>query len=148
MRFKKFLVYLLFLLPWFISNLIFKVDTAYYQSLDRPWFAPPPIIFGIVWPILYALIAYSIYKTWSNSNSNYKIYLVINYIANQLYTFFFFVLKNNFLSLVDTIIILISSLYLYVETKNLNKDKAKYLIPYIIWNIFALILVFTIFITN
>lgn len=148
MRFKKFLVYLLFLLPWFISNLIFKVDTAYYLSLDRPWFAPPPIIFGIVWPILYALIAYSVYKTWSNSNSNYKIYLVINYIANQLYTFFFFVLKNNFLSLVDTIIILISSLYLYVETKNLNKDKAKYLIPYIIWNIFALILVFTIFITN
>ena len=148
MRFKKFLVYLLFLLPWFISNLIFKVDTAYYQSLDRPWFAPPPIIFGIVWPILYALIAYSVYKTWSNSNSNYKIYLVINYIANQLYTLFFFVLKNNFLSLVDTIIILISSLYLYIETKNLNKDKAKYLIPYIIWNIFALILVFTIFITN
>ena len=73
MKFKKFLVYLLFLLPWFISNLLFKIDTAYYQSLNRPWFAPPPIIFGIVWPILYALIAYSIYKTWSNSNSNYKI---------------------------------------------------------------------------
>ena len=148
MKYKKFLVYLLFLLPWFISNLLFKIDTAYYQSLDRPWFAPPPIIFGIVWPILYALIAYSIYKTWSNSNSNYKIYLAINYIANQLYTLFFFVLKNNFLSLVDTIIILISSLYLYVETKNLNKDMAKYLIPYILWNIFALVLVFTIFITN
>ena len=148
MKFKKFLVYLIFLLPWFISNLIFKIDTAYYQSLDRPWFAPPPIIFGIVWPILYALIAYSVYKTWSNSNSNYKIYLVINYIANQLYTLFFFVLKNNFLSLVDTIIILISSLYLYIETKNLNKEKEKYLIPYILWNIFALILVFTIFITN
>lgn len=148
MKLKKFLVYLIFLLPWFISNLIFKIDTAYYQSLDRPWFAPPPIIFGIVWPILYALIAYSVYKTWSNSNSNYKIYLVINYIANQLYTLFFFVLKNNFLSLVDTIIILISSLYLYIETKNLNKEKEKYLIPYILWNIFALILVFTIFITN
>ena len=148
MKFKKFLVYLLFLLPWFISNLLFKIDTAYYQSLDKPWFAPPPIVFGIVWPILYALIAYSIYKTWSNSNSNYKIYLVVNYIANQLYTLFFFVLKNNFLSLVDTIIILISSLYLYIETKNLNKEKEKYLIPYILWNIFALILVFTIFITN
>ncbi len=148
MKFKKFLVYLIFLLPWFISNLIFKIDTAYYQSLDRPWFAPPPIIFGIVWPILYALIAYSVYKTWDCSNSNYKIYLVINYIANQLYTFLFFGLKNNFLALVDTIIILISSLYLYIETKNLNKEKEKYLIPYILWNIFALILVFTIFITN
>ena len=140
MRFKKFLVYLLFLLPWFISNLIFKIDTAYYQSLDRPWFAPPPIIFGIVWPILYALIAYSVYKTWSNSNSNYKIYLVINYIANQLYTLFFFVLKNNFLSLVDTIIILISSLYLYIETKKLKQRKGKifnslYIMEYICINI-------------
>lgn len=148
MKFKKFLVYLLFLLPWFLGGIIFKSDTAYYLSLDRPWFAPSPIIFGIVWPILYLLIAYSVYKTWPNSTSNYKIYLVINYVANQLFTWAFFSLKNNFLALVDTIIILISSLYLYVETKNINQDKAKYLIPYIIWNIFALILVFTIFIIN
>lgn len=148
MKFKKFLVYLLFLLPWFLSNLFFKTDTAYYLSLNLPWFAPPPIVFGIVWPILYGLIAYSISKTWPNSTSNYKIYLLINYVANQLYTWVFFGLKNNFLALVDTIIVLVSSLYLYVETKAINEDKAKYLIPYIIWNIFALILVFTIFITN
>lgn len=148
MKFKKFLVYLLFLLPWFLSSLIFKIDTSYYNSLDLPWFAPPPIIFAFVWPILYALIAYSVYKTWPNSNSNYKIYLVINYVSNQLYTFAFFSLKNNFLALVDTIIVLISSLYLYVETKKLNSGKNKYLIPYIIWNIFALILVFSIFVIN
>ena len=148
MKFRKFFVYLLFLLPWFLSGLLFKIDTAYYIGLNRPWFAPSPIIFGIVWPILYLLISYSVYKIWPNSSSNYKIYLVINYLANQLFTFAFFVLKNNFLALVDTIIVLISSLYLYVETNYLYKDKAKYLIPYIIWNIFALILVFTIFIIN
>lgn len=146
--FKKFLVYLLFLLPWFLSGVIFKTDTSYYFSLNLPWFAPNPIVFGIVWPILYVLIAYSVYKTWPNSTSNYKIYLTINYVANQLYTWTFFVLKNNFLALVDVIIILISSLYLYVETRTLNEDKKWYLVPYIIWNIFALILVFTIFITN
>ena len=58
MKFKKFLVYLLFLLPWFVSSLIFKTDTAYYNSLNLPWFAPPPFIFAIIWPILYSLIAY------------------------------------------------------------------------------------------
>lgn len=148
MKFKKFLVYLLFLLPWFLSAVIFKVDKGYYMSLNLPFFAPPPIIFGIVWPILYGLIAYSVYKTWPGSSSNYKIYLVINYVANQLYTWAFFGVKNNFLALVDTIIVLISSLYLYNETKVLNRDKAKYLIPYIVWNIFALLLVFTIFVIN
>ena len=148
MKFKKFLVYLIFLIPWFLSALIFKVDTSYYFSLNLPWFAPPPIVFGIVWPILYALIAYTVYKTFPNSTSNYKIYLVINYVANQLYTFCFFTLQNNFLGLVDAIIVLISSLYLYVETKMLQGNISKYLIPYVIWNIFALILSFTIFIMN
>ena len=148
MKFKNFLGYLLFLLPWFLSSFIFKVDSNYYFSLNLPWFAPLPIVFGIIWPILYVLIVYSIYKIWFKSTSNYKIYLVINYVANQLFTFAFFTSKSNFLALVDTIIVLISSLYLYVETKAIDQDKAKYLLPYIIWNIFALVLVFTIFVIN
>lgn len=148
MMFKKFLVYLLFLLPWFLSAVIFRSDSSYYFSLNQPFFAPPPWIFGVVWPILYILIAYSVYKNFSTSSSNYKIYLVINYVSNQLFSWAFFGLKNNFLALVDTIIVLISSLYLYVESKMLNENSAKYLVPYIIWNIFALILIFSIFIMN
>lgn len=148
MRFKKFLVYLLFLLPWFLSAVIFRSDSSYYFSLNQPFFAPPPWVFGVVWPILYILIAYSVYKNFPNSSSNYKIYLVINYVANQLFSWAFFGLKNNFLALVDTIIVLISSLYLYVESKMLNWNSAKYLVPYIIWNIFALVLIFSVFIMN
>lgn len=148
MKFKIFFKYLAFLLPWFLSALLFKNDSTYYYSLNLPWFAPPPVIFAIVWPILYILIAYSVYKTIPKSTSNYKIYLVINYLANQLFSFCFFTLKNNFLALVDVIIVLISSLYLYVETKLIDDDNKWYLIPYIIWNIFALILIFTIFIIN
>ena len=148
MKLKHFLEYIACLLPWFLSNILFPIDTAYYQGLNLPAFAPAPIAFGIIWPILYGLIAYSIYKTSPNSTSNYKIYLVINYVANQLFTLCFFVLKNNFLALVDVIIVLISSLYLYVETKILNKNATGYLVPYIIWNIFALVLIFTIFVIN
>lgn len=146
--FKSFFKYLLFLLPWFISSLIFRMDTNYYVNLDKPWFAPPGIIFGIVWPILYILIAYSIYKTWDKRDKNYNIYLIINYLSNQLFTLFFFVLKNNFLALVDVIIVLISSIYLYFMTKVLNNNYSKYLVPYIIWNVYALILIFSIFIIN
>lgn len=148
MYFRKFISYLTFLLPWFLSGILFRSDSAYYFSLNLPFFAPPPIIFAIVWPILYLLIAYSVWKTFFCSTTNYKIYLVINYVANQLFTFCFFVLKDNFLALVDVIIVLISSLYLYVETKILNKKYAFYLIPYVIWNIFAFILIFTIFVMN
>ncbi len=148
MNFKKLLKILLFTLPWFVSSLLFKVDTNYYLNLNLPIFAPPPILFAIIWPILYLLITYSIYHTYPESTSNYKIYLLINYLSNQLYTFCFFTLKDNFLALTDTIIVLISSLYLYQETKILKPKYKFYLIPYIIWNLFALILSFSIFIMN
>lgn len=148
MKLKNFFIYLIFLLPWFIGGLIFKIDTNYYNDLTKPFFAPPPILFGIIWPILYILISYSIYKIWFKSTPNYRIYLFINYLSNQLYTFCFFILKNNLLSLIDTIIVLISSIYLYKETKNIDSKYSKYLIPYILWNIFATILSLSILILN
>lgn len=148
MKFKKIFSYLLFLLPWFISSILFRVDKNYYLSLRLPFFAPSPIIFAIVWPILYILVAYSIYKTYKDRNNIYTISLIFNYIFNQLYTFFFFVLKNNFLGLIDSIIVLITSIVLFIEIKKIDKNKSYFLIPYILWNIFAFILSISIIILN
>ena len=148
MNYKKIVNYLLCLLPWFISSIIFRVDTNYYKNLNLPFFAPPGIVFPIVWTVLYILISISIYKVIKNSTSNYKIYLLINYLSNQLYTLCFFVIKNNFLAFCDCLIVFISSLYLYVETKNMNNKVSLYLIPYLIWNGFATILSLAIFIMN
>ena len=148
MNIKKIFTFVLYLLPWFLSTLIFKMDTNHYSNLIKPPFAPPPIIFGIVWPILYLLITISIYKVFNISNNKYKITLLINYISNQLFSFFFFTLKNNALALVDTIIVLISSIYLYRETKKIDDRASKYLIPYILWNIFATILISSILALN
>lgn len=140
MNIRNIFKFILYLLPWFLSTIIFGIDTNYYKTLNLPPFAPPPIIFAIIWPILYLLITYTIYKILPQSNDKYKKYLIINYISNQLYTFFFFTLKSTSLALIDTIIVLISSIYLYKETNNLDKKTSKYLIPYILWNIFATIL--------
>lgn len=148
MKFKKFFSYLLFLLPWFISSILFRVDKNYYLSLRLPFFAPSPIIFAIIWPILYILIAYSIYKTYKDRNNIYTISLIFNYIFNQLYTFFFFVLRNNFLGLIDSIIVLVTSIVLFIEIKKIDKNKSYFLIPYIFWNIFAFILSISIIILN
>ena len=148
MNYKKIIKYLIFLLPWFLSSIFFRIDINYYNNLIKPFFTPPAITFSIIWPILYLLIAYSVYKVWNESHPNYRIYLFINYLANQVYTLCLFQIKNNFLALTDSIIILISSLYLYLETKNINSNYSKYLIPYIIWNTFALILSFSIFTLN
>lgn len=148
MKFKKLLKYILFLLPWFLSSILSSNKYNYYNSLNLPFFAPPKIIFPIVWFVLFILIAYSVYKVYSMSDKTYKKVLFINYLSNQLFTILFFNLENLFLSFVDTVIVFMSSLYLYEATYNYDKAVSKYLIPYIIWNLFALILSLTITVMN
>ena len=149
---KKILKFILILIPWFIGGLLFRSDTVFYKSLNKPVFAPPSILFPIVWTILYILIAISIYLFLKDNklkdNPSYTKTLLINYISNQIFSFLFFTLKSPFLALIDTFIVLISSLFLYYESKELNKISAKLLIPYIIWNIFATILIIFIFFMN
>lgn len=135
----KILKFLLFFLPWFISGLV--VDTNFYNTLNLPFFALKPSMITIIWIILYFLIALSIYKnTYSN---NYKKVLIINYIFNQLFTVCFFTLRSPFLGFVDTISVLVSSLLLYLET-----DNKKLLIPYLIYDLYAVILSLTIYFMN
>lgn len=148
MKFKKILKYILYLFPWFLSSILPYKKYNYYNSLNLPFFAPPKIIFPIVWSILFILIAYTIYKVYPTSDKAYKKVLLINYLSNQLFTILFFNLENLFLSFVDTVIVFMSSLYLYEATYNYDKSVSKYLIPYIIWNLFALILSLTITVMN
>lgn len=149
---KKFFRFLVFFLPWFLSSLIFKSDTIFYKGLNKPKFAPPSIVFPIVWTILYILIAISIYLIYKKNNykdtPEYNKALLINYFSNQVFSFLFFTLKSPFLAIIDTFIVLISSLFLYYESKELNTTSSKLLIPYIIWNLFALILIISIFFMN
>ena len=149
---KKILKFILILLPWFIGGIIFRSDTIFYKSLNKPVFAPPSILFPIIWTILYFLIALNIYLIFKNNNYkdtlSYNKTLLINYFSNQIFSFLFFTLKSPFLALIDTFIVFISSLFLYYESKELNKTSAKLLIPYIIWNLFATILIISIFFMN
>ena len=149
---KKIFTFIVILLPWFFSSLFINSSTDYYQSLNLPFFAPPMIVFSIVWTIIYILIALSIYKIYREYNlRDIKVYnktLVTNYFFNQLFTFIFFGLKSPFLGFVITVVVLITSLFLYYESKRLNDTSAKLLIPYIVWNIFATILSLSIYLMN
>lgn len=133
--------FLICLLPWFLSSIIFRVDNSFYDSIKKPFFAPPGILFPIVWTILYILIAIGLYTNKNKSIAYYKS-LIINYFSNQIFTFLFFVIKSPFIAFVDTLVVFISSLFLYNETKS------KWFIPYIIWNCFATILSLSIYLLN
>lgn len=148
--FKKVLKFLLFLAPWFLSSIICN-DYSYFDSINIPFFTIPKFLFGIVWPILYILITISIFII-SESNyynlNDYKKDLFYNYIFNQLYIIIFFCFKNNFIAFIDVLLTLLTSLFLYYETKEINKKASKFLIFYVLFLIYALILSITIYFVN
>lgn len=148
---KNILIFLACLLPWFISTL-FQGNNDFYNELYLPKFAPPSILFAIIWPILYVLIAISIYLIVKEyrfkDNKPYYISLIINYIFNQSFTIVFFALESPFLGMVSTIGSFISGLFLYAYSKDLNKKAAYLLIPYLLWSAFASILSISIYFMN
>ncbi len=148
---KKVILFFVLFIPWFLS-VLFTRDTSFYQTLNLPSFAPKPIVFGIVWPILYLLIAISSYRIIKEygikNNKEYFRILIVNYVLNQLYTLLFFVFHSLFFSFVDTAFLFISTLFLYYETKSMDKKSAYLLLPYLFWDLFALVLSTSIYFMN
>ncbi|MDO8517174.1 MAG: TspO/MBR family protein [Nanoarchaeota archaeon] len=120
-----------------------NTKSQWYESI-KPSITPPSYIFPIAWTILFILIGFSIYFSWTNSNKNQKtklaILFAINLIANVLWSLLFFSIKQTQLAFLDLIIIWASTLYLIIFLWKINKKSALLLIPYILWLSFAGIL--------
>ena len=149
---KAFFKFILILLPWFLSSLI-PIDKEFYNSLTLPFFTPPEMAYGIIWSIIYIGISISIYQILNTYKikdipKSYKYTLLLNYIANQSFQPLFFLLKSTFLGFVSCILTFITSLFLYKETKDVKEKSAKYLIPYILFSLFATILSLSIYLLN
>lgn len=148
---KKFLIFLssfcLFLLPS-----LFLKDYSFYEQLKLPFFALPKSWFPIIWTILYLLVSISISIIYSMYHfkyiSDYNKTLISNYIFNELFIFILFYFKNVFLSFIIALANFITSLFLFYETKSLDKKASNYLIFYVYFNLFATILMLTIYFMN
>lgn len=149
---KKILLGIFLLIPWFFSTL-FPFDYSFYHQLILPIFTPPKILFSIVWTLIYLGIAISSYQivnlySWKGVSISYKKALLINFLFNQSFLFFFFGLKSPFLGFISSIGTFISSLFLYEETSRLNEKSTNYLNLYILWGLFVSVLSLTTYILN
>ena len=149
---KRIGLFILFLLLWFLGSFI-PIDYSYYKELTLPGFAPPSWFYGVIWTINYILLSISMSSIFSEYKfkdipNSYKLSLIINYIFNQSFIIVFFIIKNNFLGFVSCLGTFISSLFLYEESKDLNKKSTQGLKLYVLFNIFATILSLSIYLLN
>lgn len=129
-----------------LSNLLAGLSTStYYSQLIKPSFAPPGILFPIVWTILYILMGISSYKIFKKGYDLPKVkdamfYYWLQLGLNFIWSILFFGLGLRFTALVDLILLIIVVSIMIYKFGKIDK-KAMYLnIPYLIWLLYAFVL--------
>lgn len=150
---SSILVFIITLILFSLSAFLFPIDLKWYSKLKKPTWTPPSKLFGIVWGILYILIALSLaivdYKVGlKNTSFAYLLIWLINYLSNQAFSYFQFKLKRLDLAAIDCLIVAITALLLVKLTMNYSILASVLLIPYALWAIFATYLSFTIYRLN
>ncbi|MGE7925917.1 TspO/MBR family protein [Viridibacillus arvi] len=153
MIFSAILVFILVYLLFSLSGILFPIDLTWYASLKKPSWTPTGKTIGFIWAVLYALIALSLaiveYKVGlKNTSITFMLLWVINYLANQAFSFFEFIAKRLDLAFLDTAIVAITTFLLIFATLQYSILAAILLIPYLIWAFVATILAWFIYRLN
>jgi len=118
---------------------------SWYSQLHKPVWAPPSWLFGPVWSVLYIIITISfgtVFYKFFNKQLSFVIVLpfVLNLIFNFSFTYFQFGLKNNVLTAIDIILVLVTLVWAMVVIYPHIKWIALVNIPYLLWVCFATVL--------
>ena len=139
---KNILLFLLLLFLYFLP------DNKYYDSLNKPFFAPKPIIFSLCWSILYIIFAILLIKILKKEFRQGLVIMGINYFISFFFIFFFFVKQNLFLSFCNTFLSFCSGLLLFLYFMKKDRYLAFMVTPYLLWTGFASVLMCTIYFLN
>ena len=121
----------------------------WYQSLIKPFWAPPAWLFGPVWTILYVIIIITFgavfYKTFKKKISlMVALPFLLNLIFNLMFSPIQFNLQNNLLAAVDIILLLATLVWALIAIWPRSRWVFWFNTPYLLWVTFATVLQFTV----
>ncbi len=121
-----------------------------FSMLIKPSFAPPAILFPIVWTILYILmgISYGILKTKNLTNDRINKIYYLQLIINLLWSIVFFTFKWRLLAYLGILLLIVLVMLMIKEFYEKNKTSGLLQIPYLIWIVFASFLNLSIYLLN
>lgn len=141
-------LFFIILFVYFLPSLIFKNDKEFYINLNKPFYAPTPILFSICWIILYVILAIFIVISIKDKDTESLSLYFINYIIAFFFNYFFFIKKNLFLSFCTTFLCFVSGALIFSIIYKKNRYQALCLTPYLLWTVFATVLMCHIYFIN
>ena len=121
-----------------IGSLYMTSDTLnWYHQLNGSPLTPPDWAFGIVWSVLFFLMALSMFLVWGRASPRW---FAIQLICNMLWSFCFFYLRSPILAEL-VLFVLIFALFMNVCLfYKVSKLSGLLLLPTLLWSLFALYL--------
>ena len=146
-NYKKLAFYIA--VPLVLGTIVGLITNKGYNDMIMPFFAPPGIVFPIVWAILYTLMGISRYMVYENGNPDGCVKLYnIQLVLNLLWSFIFFTFKWYFVAFLWIILLVYFVIKMMLCFYKVNKASAYLQIPYLLWISFATILTLAVTILN
>lgn len=149
--FQQALVLLGFIVLTFLAPAAgaFTPPGAWYQTLNKPSWNPPPWIFGPVWTLLYLSMAVAAWLVWKLGGQGHALRLYVVQLAlNAAWTPVFFgahEMGAAFLVIVSMWIAILLTLRAFWAV---SRPAGLLLVPYLAWVSFASVLNFTLWRLN
>ncbi|EEK94178.1 hypothetical protein bcere0012_28990 [Bacillus cereus BDRD-ST24] len=99
MKKSSIIVFLLTYGLFYVSSVLFPIDRTWYDALEKPSWTPSGMTIGMIWAVLFGLIALSvaiIYNNYGFKSKTFWFLFLLNYICNQAFSYFQFSEKIYF----------------------------------------------------
>ena len=115
-----------------LANIFISSDTWYVDLIKSP-LNPPSYIFGIVWPILYALMAFVSFKS---ADKIWPLFIP-QLILNAAWSWTFFYMHAPLLALINISILMFLNQKILVILNKESRLLFWLYLPYVLWLTFA-----------
>jgi benzodiazapine receptor len=149
--FQQALVLLGFIVLTFLAPLAgaFTPPGAWYQTLNKPSWNPPPWIFGPVWTLLYLGMAVAAWLVWKRGRQGQALRLYVVQLAlNTAWTPVFFGAHQLGAAFIVIVCMWIAIFLTQRAFQAVSRPAGLLLVPYLAWVSFASVLNFTLWRLN
>lgn len=124
----------------------------FYRALVRPQWAPPGWLFGPVWTVLYAMMAFSAWLVWRKGTSpqvrTALALFMVQLALNVLWSWLFFAWRLGVWSVIEIAVLWCAIAATILAFWRVRPLAAALLLPYLAWVKFAAALNFTVWRLN